>query len=236
MTEQAAEAVSTEDQDLLRVGGESVGTDQAERLVRRYLNSPAQFWSYPAYDGYPGAPGPSLGEQDLFAPMMLNAGLRTLRSYYGFHAALPEINDLLAHVPVDLGLHEADDAVLDSVADVFGILDTHELHGVSMTTLAKTLHRKRPGLIPLWDQNLWWCYRGSPEAPIPGDRDRTWRDFSRLVLDAIKADLLRSLETWRSLAALTPLGGPAITPLRALDIVGWRLGQVRGGTFDLPEQ
>lgn len=75
---------------------------------------------------------------------------------------------------------------------------------------------------------------GVTGAPIESDPARTWGQFSSLVLNAVQRDLEQNLKTWQELASLTPSNSPKITPLRALDIVGWRLGQVEGRQFDLP--
>jgi hypothetical protein len=41
----------------------------------------------------------------------------------------------------------------------------------------------------------------------------------------VKKDLATQLEHWTTLAGLAT--GPTVTPLRALDIVGWHLGDPR---------
>lgn len=90
----------------VHVGGMSMAIDEARAFVHGYLTSTPARWAYPAYDGYPGTPGDTLGPQDLFAPELLNAGL-TLRSYYAFLAVMDEVNSRLSEVPVDVDLSRA---------------------------------------------------------------------------------------------------------------------------------
>ena len=72
----------------VRVGGLTTPLSEARGFVHRYLNNPAEHWAYPAYDSYPGSGTAKLEPQDLFAPTLLNAGIRTLPSYYAFLDAL----------------------------------------------------------------------------------------------------------------------------------------------------
>ena len=202
---------------------------EAEGYVRRYLNTPSEHWSYPAYDEYAGTPGPDVGEQDLFAPALLNAPIRRLRTYYELKEALPDLNDRLRAVPDNISLAEATTEEINKAARAFGIFDVRpDIFGVRLTTLAKILHRKRPQLLPLWDERIERCYHTDHGAPVPYEPGRSWEEFAVGWLHAVKADLTRTPEVqraWAALTRLTPIDGPAITPLRALDIVGWRLGR-----------
>lgn len=209
--------------DMVRVGARSMTTHDAFAFVRQYVNTPEERWSYPAYDGYPGAATNLLAPQDLFAPELLNAGL-TLRSYYAFLDVLDVVNEALTAVPTDVALENANDEAVRAVTELIGVLDDPSIPGVKLTKLSKVLHRKRPALIPLYDEQIRRCYQQGEGAPVPA-ADRTWRDFATLWLDAVRTDLTSQAEVWRQLVGLTPPAGPAITPLRALDIVGWRLGR-----------
>jgi len=214
----------------LHVGARPTTVAVAEQYVRRYLNTPTEHWSYPAYDGYPGSLGADVGLQDLFAPTLLNAPIRKLRSYYELEQALPELNERLRDVRDDVSLARATAEDIRTAARVFGIFDVRpDIHGVKLTTLAKIVHRKRPLILPLWDEHIERCYHTDPDAPVPYEKGRAWEEFAVAWLQAVKADLTATPEierAWRELAALTPPGGPTITPLRALDIVGWRLGRM----------
>lgn len=94
---------------------------------------------------------------------------------------------------------------------------------MSATILAKILHRKRPGFIPLYDAQVRGVYRDGPDAPVPTVRGRSWCEFLPLFAAAVREDLVREMWFWQEVANLAP--GPPITPLRALDIVAWWAGR-----------
>ena len=91
-----------------------------------------------------------------------------------------------------------------------------------LTVLSKVLHRKRPALIPLYDEQVRHVHQGGADPPVPFERGRTWQAFEPLFAAAIQVDLRRELPFWEATAAQAP--GPPITALRALDIVAWWAG------------
>lgn len=206
----------------IQVGGAHTTRDHATQLVGDYVRNPGRTWAYPAYDGYPGHDGPRLGAADLLAPALLNAGQNPIGTYYGFESILDELNTRLAEVPEDMTLDAADGPTLEKIARLYGVLDTHRPKYISLTKLSKVLHRKRPGLLPLYDRNIRHCYVYAHGAPVPDTTNRSWTDLSRLWVTAVQHDLTTQLDVWTELAGLAT--APRITPLRALDIVGWHLG------------
>jgi hypothetical protein len=54
-------------------------------------------------------------------------------------------------------------------------------------------------------------------------RGRSNKNFMIAWLPHIKKDLKEGLQHWTEIAALAPAVGPRVTPLRALDMVAWRL-------------
>lgn len=217
--------------ELLRVGARTLTLADAAGHVQAYVSGNtrgAKPFAYPAYDGYPGSEGLDVGPQDLLAPSLLNVPLRSLRTYYGLLDLVPRLNERLNGIPPQLALADAQGDALAHAADVFAVLDGPDAPvGASMTTLAKIVHRKRPAFLPLWDDHIAACYlrAGADGGPrIQPDKRRSWRDFVALWLPELQADLREHREAWDALAGLTPQGGPSITPLRALDIVGWHLG------------
>jgi hypothetical protein len=77
----------------------------------------------------------------------------------------------------------------------------------------------------LFDRNIAYCYSECEGAPVPYEDDRSYADYRREWLTALQHDLKDQLPLWEELAAIAP--GPPITPLRALDIIGWELGNRR---------
>lgn len=160
---------------------------------------------------------------DLLAPILLNVRHISLQTYDSLIEALPDLNANLALISRDAALETASARDLGRVSDLFGVLDDLALPGVQLTTLSKILHRKRPRMIPLYDEHIRRCYQELGDPPVPGEKGRSWGGFADLWLPAVQNDLATQLSSWQEIAALAP--GPAITPLRALDIVGWFRGR-----------
>jgi hypothetical protein len=204
----------------LHVGGQRIEFKRALAFAARYLANEGGLWAYPAYDSYPGHPGSDVGRADLLAVSLLHAHQRPVATYYSLEALLPVLNARLADPALSGTLADAKQPTVEALARLFGILDDYKTHQVSLTKLSKVLHRKRPELIPLYDENIRVCYMRN--GNIPRAKDRSWKDFSMLLLPAIRHDLVNQMDLWLEIAALA--SGPAITPLRAMDIIGWHLG------------
>lgn len=69
-------------------------------------------------------------------------------------------------------------------------------------------------------------YTDCPEAPGSKVATRSKRDYRIAWVAAVQHDLDCQRDLWEELAAIAP--GPTITPLPALDIIGWELGKRRG--------
>jgi len=208
--------------ETLTVGGARVSWGQAQSFVRTYVTTPEKHWAYPAYDSYPGGGSQQLSEPDLLAPILLNVPHLSLKTYDALVAALPRLNESLDKISSGASLDLASDDDLRHVTTLLGHLDDRTLPGVRLTVLSKIVHRKRPGLIPLYDEQIRRCYQVLGHAPVPPVKGRSWTDFVSAWLPWVQHDLQSQLAAWETLAQLAP--GPAITPLRALDIVGWRAG------------
>lgn len=211
--------------EIVQVGGASIPRREAIDFARRYLTSTTETWAYPAYDGYPGSPGPAVGEADLLAVSLLNAGQNPLSTYYGFSSILDVLNGRLGDPKLTGSFGEADGGTLDAIADLYGVLDAHPLPQVGLTKLSKVLHRKRPDLLPLYDANIRRCYFSGAESPVLPVKGRSWTKMVRAWLPAVHQDLVTQMSVWEEIAVMAP--GPRIFPLRALDIIGWHLGERR---------
>lgn len=183
--------------------------------------------AYPAYDDYPGSSGASVEKQDLLAIALLNVSNNPLPVYYGLEALLPLLNERLDTPALTGDFASASAEALDAIVSLFNVIEERPTKYVRLTTLSKALHRKRPALLPLFDDNIAYCYSACDGAPVPyapaGTRSRA--EYRRLWLSALQIDLASQLGQWEELAAIAP--GPPITPLRALDIIGWELGNQR---------
>lgn len=90
----------------------------------------------------------------------------------------------------------------------------------------------RPGVLARDERNIRYCSVYAHGAPVPDIKHRSWTDLTRLWVAAVQDDLTSQLDRWTALAGLAT--GPTITPLRALDIVGWFLGAQRGSGSPSP--
>lgn len=210
----------------MTVGGETVSFTEARDWATEYLVGRPGTSAYPAYDAYPGADMESVGPQDLLAVALLNVSNKPLKVYYGLQGQVKLLNERLKHPELKGSLRDATQNTREAIADVFDVLEEKRADNVRLTTLSKVLHRKRPDLLPLFDDKIRHCYTECPEAPVPNVRKRSKRDYRLAWLAAVQHDLDRQHDLWEEIAAIAP--GPAITPLRALDIIGWELGRRRG--------
>lgn len=214
----------------LQVGGETVGFDEAKAWATEYLTGRPGTSAYPAYDGYPGADNDSVGPQDLLAVALLNVSNKPLKVYYGLEGQMELLNLRLQHPDLKGSLRDATLTTREAIADLFDVLEEKRADNVRLTTLTKVLHRKRPELLPLFDDKIRHCYTDCPDAPVPKVRKRSNRDYRLAWLKVVQHDLHTQHDLWEEIAAIAP--GPAITPLRALDIIGWELGRRRGKPKD----
>lgn len=209
--------------DMVRVGGVEKPRDEVLEYAADYLSENG-IWAYPAYDSYSGTQGDLVGDADLLAVCLLNAGQKMIPAYYGMKNLMGSMNDTLMN-PALLGdFAEAGPETLSAIADMFGILDNYPTPQVGKTKLMKVLHRKRPNLIPLFDANIRRCYSELGFRPVPGVRHRLHRDFAVAWLPFLQRDLREQQEFWDEIAGMANPAAP-ITPLRAIDIVGWHMGR-----------
>lgn len=209
----------------LKVGGASVNFDEARDWATTYLVRRPKTSAYPAYDAYPGSCGKGVDKQDLLAIALLNVSNNPIPAYYGLEGLLPPMNERLGHVELRGDLASAGSETIEAIVNLFGILEEYPTSYVRLTTLSKVLHRKRPELLPLFDKNIGYCYSECDGAPVPYKDGRSYADYRRAWLLEVQEDLATQLPYWEEIAAIAP--SPPITPLRALDIIGWELGNRR---------
>jgi hypothetical protein len=210
---------------ILRVGGATVDFEEAKDWAWTYLAARPGTSAYPAYDAYPGFQGDLLGHQDLLAASLLNVSNNPIPVYYGLESLMPAINERLQDSAISGELAHAGSETLEAIVRLFEVLEANPTKYVRLTTLSKVLHRKRPNLIPLFDHNIGFCYSECAGAPVPFEDRRSRAEYRLEWLKALQEDLAGQLPYWEEIAALA--AGPAITPLRALDIIGWELGNRR---------
>lgn len=207
----------------LRVGAAQVEFEKAKVWATEYLVGRPGASAYPAYDGYPGSDSDLIAPQDLLAVALLNVSNKPLKVYYGLRSQLELLNERLQSPDLKGSLREASPATLEAIADLFDVLEEKPADNVKLTTLSKVLHRKRPDLLPLFDAKIRYCYTDCVRAPVPPKKNRSKRDYRLAWLEALQRDLDGQYAQWEEIASIAP--GPRISPLRALDIIGWELGR-----------
>lgn len=199
----------------------------AESLLEEYLADRPHHrrFAWPAYDGLVTNGDPAvLVTGDLLAPTLLgtDVDLDTMRA---LTVLLPQLQRGLAVLPAAVALADADDAVCDAIGEIYCTLDSDVAAAADLggSLLAKVLHRKRPELVPLYDSRVLRFYRD--EGLIPPSRvgERNWQDYMAALARVMREDLRTNAEEFQRLTGLAA-DGPALTPLRVLDIVVWTSG------------
>lgn len=176
-------------------------------------------YAYPAYDRLVTNAAATLVDGDLLAPALIGAEVDR-----GRFALLREMLPALAGVAVlpAVPLEQADDTVVEEVADLFAVLDAapYAGKGVRGTIISKVLHRKRPDLVPLYDSRIFESY--TAPGGIERSTQRSWREFMALLCTQMRDDLQRESEAFDELVGVAGDAGVLLTRLRILDILVWR--------------
>src|SRR5207248_1941303 len=140
-------------------------------------NHTSGWFAYPYYDALVTNNDPNvICGGDLLATTLLNASL-SIEAFAVLRDRVPQFEDAVRAIPVDLVLTDADDDTLDLLGPVYAVLDESPIPGVRSTKLSKVLHRKRPGFIPLYDKYVGRCYQVGNAAPLPVVKGRGWAEF-----------------------------------------------------------
>lgn len=189
--------------------------DQPDQVLLDYLDV-RNGYAFPSYDRLVTNGGPTLVDADLLAPALIGTEVDRGR-FRLLKELLPRLDGVSDLPPV--ALQDADDAVVDQVADLFSVLDEapYAGKGVRGTILSKVLHRKRPDLVPLYDSRIFESYT-APGA-IERASHRSWHEFMGLLGRQMRDDLRAEAPAFAELDAACD---GAVTPLRALDVLVWR--------------
>ena len=210
----AASAVSSS----MRLCAGTLVVDQPDQVLLDYLDV-RNGYAYPGYDRLVTNGSAELVDGDLLAPVLIGAHVDEGR-FSLLQEMLPAL-EAVADLP-EVALQDADDDHVLCVAGLFGILDEPRYagRGVRGTIVSKVLHRKRPGLVPLYDSRIFEAYT-APGA-IPRATDRSWQDFMELLCMQMREDLQTEGEAFAALEQLAADEGTPVTQLRILDILVWR--------------
>jgi hypothetical protein len=197
----------------------------AESLLDEYVGPRKRGlrYAYPYYDGLVTNGNPDrLCTGDLLAPTLLGVTV-DLDRMHTLTALLPLLQRGLDALPPVTELVEADEGTCDLVAALYDPLDDPavEDRDVKGSLIAKVLHRKRPGLVPLFDSKVRIFYQGEGSVPAAPKDGRSWREYMQLLVRAMRDDLRENAEEFTRLCRRVPPGSPPLTPLRVLDVVVW---------------
>jgi hypothetical protein len=163
----------------------------------------------------PATPGNQLLVEDLAATMLVNSRVaaRAATSVYRYGATID-----LRSLP-DKALEETTEEELQLVADVIGTMTSWPWVGASLAT--KTLHKKRPALIPILDNQAIFGAYMNPLWPERRSLMDTIKAVPRIkeALDWIAVDITRpeNESVWPQLHAIEP----ERSRIELFDMVWW---------------
>ena len=153
----------------------------------------------------------TLGPADFVAVSMLSVTVPAEAALRLMGRDAAEISRLLAQIPADLDIVDADPAWLrgDSPAGQLWALLRQSRDGLGPTTTSKLLAAKRPRLLPIWDSLV--------EEATGSDTNGLWEKFRYVLTDDD-----RGLWDWlRGLRAEVPTVPATVSELRMLDVLLW---------------
>jgi len=159
---------------------------------------------------------------DVLVTVAVNSFVNSAPAVRKVHRGLAaKCNELLRDIP-----HDADLTSHDWPSEkVYGLLhEAVQADGVLVPVATKVLHRKRPRLIPMLDNDVLKYYLQCD--PSLGSVNQTQNaqyaaDVAMKVLGAFRNDLMSALEEIRSLCDSLVKNGYALTPVRTLEILIW---------------
>lgn len=179
-------------------------------------------YALPAYDQLVTNGSAVLVDGDLLAPNLIGTEVDRGR-FLLLRELMPHLKGIADLPPV--ALHDADDDVIEAVAQLFAVLDEapYAGKGVRGTIISKVLHRKRPDLVPLYDSRIFESYT-APGA-IERSAHRSWRESMTLLLSQMRADLQNEEKAFTELVGVASGAGVGLTRLRILDVLVWRTAE-----------
>lgn len=186
----------------------------AEELLRAWRDAERDFGQL-YLEHEPVTPPDRLVVEDLAATMLVNSRVaaRAATSVYRYGDAVD-----LGSLP-DKSLEETSDDERQAVADLIGVMMSWPWIGASLAT--KTLHKKRPSLVPILDNQAIFGALMNPAWPGRRSSTETVKSVPlvRRALDWIASDLTRpeNASAWTQLHAIEPQR----SRIELFDMVWW---------------
>jgi hypothetical protein len=170
----------------------------AEVLLREYRKDTG--YDYLNYE--PITPANKVLPEDLAVTLLMNSQV----GWRAFHSLQRHVQTIdLVHIP-DKPLEHTSAEDRRLVAGL--ITQMAQLPGIAASVATKVLHKKRPALIPILDNQAIFGAYMNPEWPQKSARSDTVRDGNRIAtaLEWINYDLNRpeNLDVWAKLSAIEP--------------------------------
>lgn len=185
--------------------------DADSRLTRYFGDG-----GWELYDALPVAQDASLAVSDLLASVALNSGLDTRRKLWQVWTNRHSIEQALTRIPAVATLDQ------DSVPweELRELMDACcATPGVKWAVATKVLHKKRPGLIPIYDRHMWTFY----QSRVP--RQRGWSEWDGRwwvgTLQVFREHLLANRGVIWELCQMLEESGWTISPVRTLEVLIW---------------
>jgi hypothetical protein len=186
--------------------------------ARKLILAFVEHW-YPMYDGVQVLQDNELCVTDIALSTMLNSRISgntagvIFRKREPVEAALAEIPprmDLLdvgteGEIPGASGISQAITAMCD-------------IRRVKLSVSTKILHKKRSGLIPIFDSEVESQYYPRWCPSVPG---RLWGDYALALIKVVHKDMLSVASELRDLQGELEEKGTPLTPCRILNALTW---------------
>lgn len=203
---------------MVRVGGLEISAETALELVHKYIDGEVAPWAHRSYDVYTtNNDSNRLADGDFLAPGLLGVPVDS-PTFVHLRECRLNLEQFLAEIPDDVSLVDATEETLDAIGRPFGVIDDGLVSGARGVILSKILHRKKPALVPIFDQFVWVVYR----TRTGEEAKRSWPAFITTLATEMRSDLQGATGLWDRWE-------PATSALRALDMAVWQLGQNHDG-------
>ena len=203
-----------------QIGGNNMKLPSGLKIAkpRKLILAFVQHW-YPMYDAVPVMEDNELRVADIALSTMLNSRISGNTGGAIFRQR-ETVQAALAGIPPNLDLLDIPiDGELPGASGISrAITSMCELMRVKLSVSTKILHKKRPGLIPIFDSVVAgqyyprWC---------PNVRGQTWGDYALALIKLVQKDMHGAASELRDLRSELAERGAPMTPCRILNALTW---------------
>jgi hypothetical protein len=185
--------------------------DYAQDRLWRYFSDQ----QYDLYDGVPVAQDDTLTVSDLLVSVALNSQLNTRNKIWHVWKYKGAVEQILPRISSDISL-DSDRIPWPEIHALFEAFCRIKYAKEAVAT--KILHKKRPRLIPIYDQYVWEHFERVVDHTL-------WRrggaPFLISYMQAFREELITNKAIIADLHTFTHNQGWSITPVRILEVLIW---------------